>query len=158
MNKTMLWILLAVSAALFLYPSVTMLLDVLEAIGNAPAISTAVLETRDRAIMQVLGFVSLYVFLGALLYYYKLPIQQQGIGNYENQPQPNVGKPVLKIDPMWSFPVASAVTLIALILQFSWGAWNDSELISGVAIPLLYSIVSGLIAGLATYSIIKFLD
>ena len=87
MNKTTLWALLAVSAVFFLYPSVTTLLDVLNTIGNAPAISSAVLETRDRAIMQVTGFVSLYVFLGVMLHYFKFPNQQQKIGNRESQLQ-----------------------------------------------------------------------
>ena len=34
MNKTMLWVFLAISAVLFLYPSITTLLDILDAIGK----------------------------------------------------------------------------------------------------------------------------
>jgi hypothetical protein len=154
----MLWVLLAVSAVLFLYPPVTTLLDVLEAIGNAPAISSAVLETRDRAIMQVLGFVSLYVFLGALLYSYKKPFQQQRIDNSEHQPQPNMRRRSLRIDPLWSFPVGAFFSLAVLVLQGVNGVWNDSDLLYGVALPTLYSIAAGSVAGFATYLIITHID
>lgn len=155
MNKTMLWILLAVSAVLFLYPSITILLDVLETIGNAPAISSAVLETRDRAIMQVLGFISLYMFLGALLYSYDNPIQQQRIDDYADQPQPAPARNTsLNIDPSWSLPVGILVTLVAIFLQGSWGAFNASNLMSGLALPVIYSLAAGVIAGLATYMVI----
>ena len=104
MNKTILWLILAVSAVLFLYPSITTLLDILETIGNAPAVTSAVLETRDRAIMQVFGFISLYAFLGALLHSYEMPVQEQGMISHENQPRPQTRRRSPRIDPIWSFP------------------------------------------------------
>ena len=154
----MLWVLLVVSALFFLYPSITTLLDVLNAIGNASAISSAVLETRDRAIMQVIGFVSLYVFLGVLLYYFKFPNQQQKIDNYENQLQPQMRNRSLGIDPYWSFPVGAITSLVILVFQGINGVWNDSDLLFGVALPAVYSIVGGLVAGFLTYLIITYFD
>ena len=158
MNKTMLWVLLVVSAVFFLYPSVTTLFDVLDAIGNAPAIPTTVLETRDRAIMQVLGFVSLYVFLGALLYTYNMPTQQMRTRNNELLPQPQVRKRSLRIDPMWSFPAGVIITLLGLVFQLILGVFDSSDFMNGIALPILYSIGMGLVSGFVLYFVLKYLD
>ena len=81
-----------------LQSSITTLLDILDTMGNIPIVSTAVIETRDRAIMQVLGFISLYVFLGALLYFYKLQPTQQTDFVQDDQPSINKNHVPKKID------------------------------------------------------------
>ena len=154
----MLWVLLAVSAVLFLYPPVTTLLDVLEAIGNAPIISSAVLETRDRAIMQVLGFISLYVFLGVWLYYSKEPSQREVINNYENEvPEPRQLFSV-RIDLEWSIAIGALTTLAVIALQYFSGIMDISEMVTGFVWPIAISIIAGLIVGLVAYLIIDKLN
>ena len=158
MNKTTLWILLSISAALFLYPSVATLLDVLETISNAPAIPTSVIETRDRAVMQVLGFISLYAFLGALLYSYKIPIQQKRIDSYENQPSQNLRNDSrIKLDPQWAFPVGTMTTLALLVAQYFAGIINVSSMLFGVILPIIISIGAGIIIGIVVYLLIYYL-
>ena len=158
MNKTMLWVFLAISAVLFLYPSITTLLDILDAIGNAAVVPTAAIETRDRAIIQVLGFASLYVFLGALLYHYNLQPNQQRKYVQDSPPSTNTNHVSKKIDAAWSFPVSILISLVAIGLQGRWGAFDASDLLLGLALPLLYAIAAGAVAGLVTYLIIINID
>jgi hypothetical protein len=50
------------------------------------------------------------------------------------------------------------VTLAVLVLQWALGFWNDLDLIFGVALPIFYSIVAGLIVGIVAYLVITYLD
>jgi uncharacterized membrane protein len=69
------------------------------------------------------------------------------------------GKPAsrrvsFEMDSMWSIPIGAFVVLTVLLLQFGLGYWNDSDLIFGVAFPILYSVVAGLIIGLVALLLI----
>jgi hypothetical protein len=70
-----------ISAALLLYPSVTNLIDLQNTISKSSSILGAIIKMRDNLVMQVLGYILLYLFLGTLLYYHKeQPIQQVAKG------------------------------------------------------------------------------
>ena len=155
MNKTVLWIILAISAVFFLYPSITTLLDVLQAIGNASTVTGAVAETRDRAIMQVLGFISLYVFLGFLLYSYKYPSNEQmEIDNNEDR-FPHFS---ITLNPLYSVAIGALTILGAIALQYFAGLIDTSEIVSGIAQPIAIAIITGLIVGLVAFMIIDKLN
>jgi hypothetical protein len=131
------------------------LLDVLKAISSAPLVSAAAVETRDRAITQVIGFVSLYVFLGILLHSYKMPVPKKGTGNYgESQ----MRKPVPNIYPLWAFPLGAIVTLVALLLQIDFGAVGGGNLTSVLFLPSLYSVMAGSVIAILTCFTLKYLS
>lgn len=77
---------------LLLYPSVTALIDAQNAINNYLKMYTnatqALLTTRNNLVMQVSGFVFLYLFLGILLYLQ--PTQQDNPNSQWNQPTVDV--------------------------------------------------------------------
>jgi hypothetical protein len=60
----------------------------------------------------------------------------------------------VKLDTIWSIPIGGSVILIVLVLQGVLGYWNDSDLIFGVTLPILYSIVAGSIVGLVALLLI----
>ena len=63
-SKTVLGILLLLSMVFVLYPSVTSLIDVQKAIGEASGyVASATIKARDNVILQIVGFVLLYLFL-----------------------------------------------------------------------------------------------
>jgi hypothetical protein len=62
-SKAILTILLLLSAILVLYPSVTSLIDIQRSFGGYGNVSTAVLKIRDNLILQIVGFVLLYLVL-----------------------------------------------------------------------------------------------
>ena len=62
-----------------------------------------------------------------------------------------------KIDPLWSFPIGICVTIGVFVLQIGMG-FRSSEVIFGVLLPTLYSIVAGSIVGLVAYLIIDKID
>lgn len=71
MNKIGLAILLLLSAVLVLYPSITALIDAQNVLSEYSSyIPEQYLAVRDKAVMQVLGFVFLFVFLGLFLNHY----------------------------------------------------------------------------------------
>jgi hypothetical protein len=60
----------------------------------------------------------------------------------------------VKLDTIWSIPIGGSVILMVLVLQGALGYWNDSDLIFGVGLPILYSIVAGSIVGLVALLLI----
>ena len=152
MNKTGLWIILLASMVLFLYPTVTTLLDVLDVISQAPAIPQSALVMRDRAIMQVLGFISLYMFLGAMLYSYGQQPTNQNVGNT------HVNKHATDIGPEFSL-VAGGLTFFGVLCwQIISGAIDFSNSPTGLVLPISISIIVAAIVGGAAYFIIYFLS
>ena len=77
MNKNGLTIVLLISMVLVLYSPVTTLLDLQYYMDDYSRIPSELLKARDTALLQILGFVFLYIFLGAILHYYDFPSNQQ---------------------------------------------------------------------------------
>jgi len=143
MNKTGLWIILLASMVLFLYPTVTTLLDVLDVISQAPAIPQSAL---------VLGFISLYMFLGAMLYSYGQQPTNQNVGNT------HVNKHATDIGPEFSL-VAGGLTFFGVLCwQIISGAIDFSNSPTGLVLPISISIIVAAIVGGAAYFIIYFLS
>ena len=62
-SKTILGILLSLSMIFVLYPSVTSLIDIQKLIGELGIVSSELVKTRDNLILQIIGFIFLYLVL-----------------------------------------------------------------------------------------------
>jgi sterol desaturase/sphingolipid hydroxylase (fatty acid hydroxylase superfamily) len=146
------------SAVLVLYPSITALIDAQNVVNEySRYIPEQYLAVRDKAVMQVLGFVFLYLFLGAMLYYHKeQPIQQGKMNSPENQPMPQVRKTASnRINPQWSFVVGFLASLAVFVWQFVSGIMNRTSIWDALVFPLVYGIIAGCVVGITLYAVLK---
>jgi len=159
MNKNGLAIVLLISMVLVLYSPVTALIDIQNVMDDYYSIPSAALKARDNAILQILGFVFLYIFLGAVLYYYDLPSNKQykptrSIDN-GNQPTQQARQTVSsgQIDPQWSFCAGFLVSLAVFVWQFNSAIVNQTgkDLFSLFG----YAIIAGCVVGISFYLLTK---
>jgi len=163
MNKNGLAIVLLISMVLVLYSPVTALIDLQNVMDDYYSISSALLKARDDAILQILGFVFLYIFLGAVLYYYDLPSNQQykptrSIDN-GNQPTQQARQTVSsgQINPQWSFCAGFLVALAVFLWQLSSAIERNLVNQTGVDFvgPIVYAIIAGCVVGTSFYLLTK---
>jgi ABC-type polysaccharide/polyol phosphate export permease len=53
-----------------------------------------------------------------------------------------------KVDSLWSFAIGTLVTFAVLVLLIGLGIMNTTDMLIGIFMPIVYSIVAGSIVGL----------
>jgi hypothetical protein len=159
MNKTGLNILLLISAGFVLYPQISTLIDILNLLSRYGSISQEVLATRDTAIIYVIGYILLYVFLFFLL--------NANFENQQSQPanpfpeklpthQESQALPLSKDERTWIILISGLVFLAFYFWQFIPPIMEGSTqpFIAAMA-SLPISIIATIIAGTASYYFFK---
>jgi hypothetical protein len=159
-NKIGLAVVLLLSMILVLYPSITSLFEIQNLIADYSIISSEALKARDNEILHVLGFISLYAFLGAILYYFDLPFNQKGKPRHsldnDNQLTQQTKQAAImgQINPQWSY-VVGVLAFLALFLWQSVSIFqNPSEL--NFFNFLGYPIIADWVLGISFYFIVRF--
>jgi hypothetical protein len=143
--------------ALVLYPSITSLIDAQNAINELSYISGELLALRDKAVMQVAGFVLLFVFLGALLNQYEkqqsvsaLPQENKPYMQAQQPPAPN-GKRSNRV-----FMLSGLIFIVVFFWQFASAMMTYGSTPTDVFVfPIVYALIASCAIGTALYLILK---
>jgi hypothetical protein len=179
MNKKVLAILLMLSAVLVLYPSMSALVDaqnVLDTeglggwINGVPYFDEALESARNKLIMQNLGFISLFSFLGILLYYFeKQPTQQRETNQKtiltETKTSHKESKPTnVKATVPLSKNARNRIFLIGALVFIGVFIWqyidiysngNHDPVNSAIA-PIFYGVIASCIVGMVLYFLVRY--
>lgn len=175
MIKIVLAMILFLSMPLVLTPSVIALIDSQNALSEYDGLSSSYLSSselyqsfvavRDNLIMQILGFILLYLFLGLGLYYYK-PTNSQTESAQPNEPKKPQGTesklqvnqtPTVKHKTSgWVYFISGLVFVGIFIWQYIdiYTNGNHNVIMSAIA-PIFYGTIASIVVGLILYGITK---
>jgi len=172
-SKAILGILLFLSMIFVLYPSVTNLIDIQKAIGEASRygygdINLATIKARDNLILQIVGFVFLYLVLAFGFNFIRFEQQETSIEPQKSEPlepqqaikpkTPKVVKPLTKKTQN----IITVLSASTFMLVFVWQVFsNIPNTTMNLDIPMFFieqalkGIVACLIVGIIAYIIAK---
>lgn len=174
-SKALLMILLFLSAVLVLYSPISSLIDVQKSIDNFGGVSAAALRGRDNLILQIIGFVFLYVVLAFGLDFLKVGEARNTFIQQELKPvktKQTVGIEIPKEMPQTARiltkkeqNVIALLATLTFILVFVWQIFSNmpsnatsmgSDLVAFFMNQALTGLVACLVVGIAAYIIAKY--
>jgi len=177
-SKTVLGILLLLSMVFLLYPSVTSLIDIQKAIGEASRygygdVDLALISSRDNLVLQIVGFVFLYIVLAFGFNFIRFEQQQTLTEPQQDNPtrsQQIIEKPKPKtprvVKPLTNKTKNMIIILFASVfmLVFVWQVFGNMSALATTSIDstmfvmeqAVKAIIASLSTGIIVYLIAKY--
>jgi heme/copper-type cytochrome/quinol oxidase subunit 3 len=145
---------------LVLYPSITSLIDTQNVISESNYITPALLAVRDKAVMQVAGFVFLFVFLGALLSQHGKQPSHPSTSAVSQETEPTMQaqqSPASNEKRSNILFILSGIIFIAVFFwQFASAMMTHGSTPTDVFVyPIIYGLIASGAVGIALYLILK---
>lgn len=146
--------------ALVLYPSITSLIDAQNVISEYSRIPEELLAVRDKAVMQVAGFVFLFVFLGALLSQHGKQPSHPSVSavSQENKPTMQAQQPPSSNEKRSNrlFILSGIIFIAVFFWQFASAMMTYGSTPTDVFVyPIIYGLIASGAVGIALYLILK---
>ena len=175
-SKTILGILLLLSMIFVLYPSVTSLIDIQKSISDSRYLSSEALKelvkARDNLILQIMGFVFLYIVLAFGFNFIKFTEQQNtsmSIEPQESKPTksqqiiepkpPKIVKPLTNKTKNVIAVLSSSVFMLVFVWQVFSNIPNTTmnfDVTTFFLEQAMKGIIACLVVGIIAYSVAKY--
>ena len=142
-SKAILGILLFLSMLFILYPSVTSLIDIQKFINESRSIPSTLLKTRDNLILQIMGFVFLYIVLAFEFNFIKITGQEDSfINRREDKPKSTEPQQIVEPKPRKTVKpltkrtqnIIAVLSASVFMLVFVWQVFGNISTITTTSI------------------------
>lgn len=172
-GKAIIGILLFLSMIFVLYPSVTSLIDIQKLIGERGSISSELVKTRDNLILQIIGFIFLYLVLAFDLNFIKITGQEDSfINRQEDKPKSTEPQRIVEAKPHKTVKPLTKKTqnMIAVfsasvfMLVFVWQVFSNIPTITTPSTDstmffmeqAMKAIIASILVGIVAYIVAKY--
>ncbi len=182
-GKTILAIMLLLSMILVLYPLVTSLIEVQQEISDRSSVPSELVKARDNLVLQIVGFVFLYIVLAFGFNFIRFEQQQTSVETQDTKPteshqdnptrsqqiieKPRPVKPktpkVVKSLTNKTKNIIAVLSASAFMLVFVWQVFSNLTLIGTDFNTTMFfleqamkGIIAFLIVGIVAYIIAKY--